>query len=365
MICACGAEFTWVGSGMCPACTRQAKADEAQQRRQDDLLDEQQRRHDEADARQRERDEEQRDREEAQRYRDEEQQWAAEKERQSRKERDAERLEEQNEAFLERQREQYANRWRYEAESKLERARELYSAGAQEHALALANEAAPLGIEAFELIGSIYRALGNSLKYREQLRTQIGFLRSDIPNFVQHRERVLSQILELAGPRDSLVSMYFEAAQTWKSFPYKLRPLLQASGLLESSDYRQLVTSHIQILAEQIRQSPSSEIKRKLLTEILSLSNNESLIAEYMSALDGSRYFPFEIIDWLLAEGRTSLANELFTRKAGVVCLPMAHGTSSTFTPQAAHCTRRMLYSNSTAKPLMGMNSKRRSGSRS
>jgi CheY-like chemotaxis protein len=46
-----------------------------------------------------------------------------------------------------------------------------------------------------------------------------------------------------------------------------------------------------------------------------------------------------------------------------VLFLPIAQGACSTFTPQPAHCTCRMRYINSTAKPHTGMNSKPRSGS--
>ena len=44
-------------------------------------------------------------------------------------------------------------------------------------------------------------------------------------------------------------------------------------------------------------------------------------------------------------------------------CLPIAQGTSSTLTPHRLHSTRLMLYSKNTAKPQIGMNSKRRWGS--
>jgi len=278
----------------------------------------------EAEARQREYDEAQRDRDRDEREREEEERRWLDRDRQEAaseaRERAAELAEERREAALERQREQLANQWKYEAEAKLEQARNLHAAGANHEALKLADAAACLGLEAFALRGSIFQALGNTARYREDLLAQIGFLRQGerIPGFGAHKQRLLRAILELGGEADPLFAAYFDRAATWQSFPHGLQEVLEPAGALGSEPYRRLVLQHARAARDATPEQLSRDTCSRLVAAVLAVPNHQELLAAYLTASESWAYFPFELIEWLLAEGHTEVAAEVFNRKASL-----------------------------------------------
>ena len=159
------------------------------------------------------------------------------------KQRNLEEIEETKQRNLEEieetRRRNLANKWRYEAESKLKQARALHAAGAHHEALGLANEAARLGMDVYQLRASIYKALGNTLGRSEQLQGQIGFLKisEDFADFTSQQERILREVLELGGETGPLFTSYFEAASTWRDFPYGIQAVAEDATLLGSTAY--------------------------------------------------------------------------------------------------------------------------------
>lgn len=314
----CNARFEPVGffQHECSNCTRQRGSDEEAQRRLDKAL-----------ANQQEQDREQRERGEA---REEEGRWAAmqrEEEAAAARELAEERAEERREAALERQKEQLANRWRYEAESKLEQARVMHAAGAHQDALNLANEAASLGMDAFQLRGSIYKALGNTHKQREQLQSQIGFLKigKGFTDLFSHQKRVLQEILELGGETDPLFNAYFDAAAVWPDFPHSIHSVIDSAGLLGCKAYRQLVLRHVEVVGKETQAELSIKTGFGILPVVLWIPDNASLIASYLKACERWTFFPFELIEWLLIHDWTDLANEIFKRKLAKIATSPAN----------------------------------------
>jgi hypothetical protein len=316
----CGAKFggDWeIGSFRCPACKRRRQEEDAEADRENRRQAEEERRH--AALLQADEDRFARMQElEAERARNEElrqqdAKWEAEereRRREEAKEAALSRQAEQHEALLERQREQLANAWRFEAESKLQQADRLHRAGALRDALALALQTTALGQEARRLVGWIHRDFGERGKYIEQLALQIDLLAID--NAPATAGRILEEVSALGNEREPLLVRYFAACQQWTRFPYEIRPVLAKNGLLGHSLFRALLVKHVQAIAAIEQEAKQDQYGNSFLHELLSVPDSEALIDQYASATKKWKFFAVNAITFLLVNDQAKAANTVF-----------------------------------------------------
>lgn len=219
-------------------------------------------------------------------------------------------LESERESFLERQRDELANRWKYEAQSKLSEAEALYKAGALNDALKLATDATALGMRAFRLLGWIHRDRRDVGRYAEQLGLQIGLLSVKKPTANQNR--VLEEVISLGGAGQDLLKAYFSRAAKWTFFPYAIHDVLAARAMLGFEPYRALLSEHIDRAALEREDLRDAQYGKKFLNLIVGLDRNNDLMDRYVAAIKKKGRFPSEVIHWLLELKQLERAKELF-----------------------------------------------------